>query len=299
MLPASPRRLIRSAAPTTIRCRDVPALCATLIPPGYDVRYTLSWPAIITSVIDGRSARPYSRRPGAGRLQFARGLTHGRTGNLSVRVDEGFLCTPTGRSLGSLTSDRLSLVGLDGPRLSGPRPSKEASLHAAVYRARPGAGAVIHLHGTHSVAVSCHAEVDAHDALPPLTAYYAMRVGRLPVLPYHAPGDPALEPLAERTAATSHAFLLANHGPVVAGADLAGAADIIEELEETARLWLLLRGHLDEVFYPGEIEDRNARSAEHTGVALPARTRRDLGRLARECGIDDAAETLGLSEADS
>jgi len=201
---------------------------------------------------------------------FARRLTHGRTGNISVRVDEGFLVTPTGGSLASLTAEDLALVGLDGTHLSGPRPSKEAFLHAAVYRARPGAGAVIHTHSTHSVAVSCHAEVDPDDALPPLTAYYAMRVGRLPLLPYHAPGDTALEPLAERTAATAHAFLLANHGPVVAGADLAGAADALEELEETARLWLLLRDQPTRPLTPEQAADLQARH----GTGTPAGSRR-------------------------
>ncbi|GAA4091580.1 3-oxo-tetronate 4-phosphate decarboxylase [Actinomadura miaoliensis] len=196
---------------------------------------------------------------------FARRLTHGRTGNLSVRVDEGFLVTPTGGSLASLSAEDLALVGLDGTHLSGPRPSKEAFLHAAVYRARPGAGAVIHLHSTYSVAVSCHAGVDPDDALPPLTAYYAMRVGRLPLLPYHAPGDTALEPLAERTAATAHAFLLANHGPVVAGADLAAAADTIEELEETARLWLLLRDHPTRPLTPEQVAGLHARHGTPTG----------------------------------
>ncbi|MFG1689650.1 3-oxo-tetronate 4-phosphate decarboxylase [Nonomuraea sp. NPDC049269] len=172
---------------------------------------------------------------------FRRRLTHGRTGNISARAGEGFLITPTGGSLGDLSPDGLSLVGLAGDHLDGPRPSKEAFLHAALYRARPDAGAVVHLHSTHSVAVSCHDGLDPDDALPPLTAYYVMRVGRLPLLPYHAPGDPALGPIAERAARDAHALLLANHGPIVAGADLATAADVVEELEETARLWLLLR----------------------------------------------------------
>ncbi|GAA0977583.1 aldolase [Acrocarpospora macrocephala] len=171
---------------------------------------------------------------------FGRRLTHGRTGNISARVDGGFLVTPTGGSLGEISAGHLSLVDLAGGHLAGPRPSKEAFLHAALYRARPDAGAVVHLHSTYSVAVSCLDGLDPADALPPLTAYYVMRVGRLPLLPYHAPGDSALGPLAERAARTAHALLLANHGPIVAGPDLAGAADIAEELEETARLWLLL-----------------------------------------------------------
>ncbi|MFI7226170.1 3-oxo-tetronate 4-phosphate decarboxylase [Nonomuraea angiospora] len=172
---------------------------------------------------------------------YHRRLTHGRTGNLSARTGDAFLITPTGGSLGDVSPDHLSLVSLAGEHLDGPRPSKEAFLHAAFYRARPDAGAVVHLHSTHSVAVSCHDGLDPDDVLPPLTAYYVMRVGRLPLLPYHAPGDPALGPIAERAARTAHALLLANHGPIAAGADLACAADVVEELEETARLWLLLR----------------------------------------------------------
>ncbi|MGN9785340.1 3-oxo-tetronate 4-phosphate decarboxylase [Nonomuraea sp. ZG12] len=190
---------------------------------------------------------------------FGRRLTHGRTGNISVRTDDGFLITPTGESLGDLSPAGLSLVSLTEDHLDGPRPSKEAFLHAAFYRARPDAGAVVHLHSTHSVAVSCHDGLDPDDVLPPLTAYYVMRVGRLPLLPYHAPGDPALGPIAERAARTAHALLLANHGPIVAGPDLAAAADIVEELEETARLWLLLRERPTRPLTPAQAADLNAR----------------------------------------
>lgn len=195
---------------------------------------------------------------------FARSLTFGRTGNLSVRTGDTVLVTPTGVSLGALSVDALSVdalsvIDLSGRHLAGARPSKEAFLHAAVYRSRPDAGAVVHTHSTHSVAVSCLADVDAHDVLPPLTAYYVMRVGRLPLLPYHAPGDASLEDLAERTAAEHHAFLLANHGPVVAGADLASAADALEELEETARLHLLLRGERTRPLSPDQVADLHRR----------------------------------------
>jgi ribulose-5-phosphate 4-epimerase/fuculose-1-phosphate aldolase len=176
-----------------------------------------------------------------GASMFARRLTFGRTGNLSIRDGERILVTPTGASLGNLES--LSVIDLRGRHLDGPEPSKEAFLHAAVYRSRPQAGAVVHLHSTYSVAVSCLDGLPTDDVLPPLTAYYVMRVGTLPLLPYHAPGDDGLEPLAETIAADHSAFLLANHGPVVAGADLAAAADAVEELEETARLFLLLQGH--------------------------------------------------------
>ncbi|MGH3637424.1 MAG: class II aldolase/adducin family protein, partial [Mycobacterium sp.] len=122
-------------------------------------------------------------------------------------------------------------------------PTKEAFLHVALYRARPDARAVVHTHSTHSVAVSCLRDINRDNALPALTAYYAMRVGTLPVMPYHAPGDPALGPAAELAAAGHHALLLANHGPIVAGVDLSAAADALEEIEETAKLFLLLQGH--------------------------------------------------------
>lgn len=175
---------------------------------------------------------------------FSRGLTFGRTGNLSAMDDDGtLLMTPTGVSLGELDVDSLSRVDATGQHIGGLPPTKEAFLHQAMYRARPSARAVVHTHSTYSAAVSCMRDTNADNAIPPLTAYYAMRVGKLPLLPYHAPGDPALGPLAEVAAADHHALLLANHGPIVAAADLASAADVLEELEETAKLHLLLRGH--------------------------------------------------------
>lgn len=183
------------------------------------------------------------RMVSVGRSLFDRGLTHGSTGNLSARLADGrMLVTPTGSSLGSLQAGRLSLLDAEGRHLAGDPPSKEAPLHLAVYRRRPRAGAVVHLHATHSVAVSVLADVDPDDVLPPLTAYYVMRVGRLPLLPYHPPGDAALAAAVEAAATRHHALLLANHGPVVAGRDLAAAGDAIEELEATARLVLALNG---------------------------------------------------------
>jgi len=175
---------------------------------------------------------------------FARGLTFGRTGNLSALDADGtLLLTPTGISLGELDVDSLSRIDPRGQHIGGLPPTKEAFLHQAMYRARPSARAVVHTHSTYSVAVSCMRDTNRDNAIPPLTAYYAMRVGKLPLLPYHAPGDPALGPLAEVAAADHHALLLANHGPIVAAADLASAADALEELEETAKLCLLLQGH--------------------------------------------------------
>jgi ribulose-5-phosphate 4-epimerase/fuculose-1-phosphate aldolase len=171
---------------------------------------------------------------------FARGLSPGRTGNLSCRIGDEVVVTPTGASLGSLDARGLAIIDLDGRPVRGGLPTKEAAMHAALYRARPAARAVVHLHSTHAAAVSCLADLDERSVLPPLTAYFAMRVGRLPLVPYFAPGDPSLSIAVEELAQEHHAMLLANHGSVVAGDDLLLAADAAEEIEETARLALLL-----------------------------------------------------------
>jgi ribulose-5-phosphate 4-epimerase/fuculose-1-phosphate aldolase len=172
---------------------------------------------------------------------FGRGLTHGRTGNLSVRVGPFILVTPTGSSLGTLTPDDLSVIDHAGNHIDGQAPSKEAFLHAAILRSRPADSAVIHTHSTYSVAVSCLPDLDPADAIPPITAYFAMRVGQVALLPYYAPGDSALEPHAERIAGEHRGMLLAKHGPVVAAKDVESAMDALEELEQTAKLFLLLR----------------------------------------------------------
>ncbi|MBV8525461.1 MAG: aldolase, partial [Acetobacteraceae bacterium] len=173
---------------------------------------------------------------------FARGLTAGSSGNISIKTEDGWLMTPTGSSLGRLDPERLSKLGPEGRLVSGDPPTKESFLHRVMYEERPATGAVVHLHSTHSVAVSCLAEVDPDDVLPPITAYYVMRVGRLPLVPYFRPGDLDLAEAVRGFAGKHHALLLANHGPVVAGSDLDAAANAIEELEETAKLYLLLRG---------------------------------------------------------
>jgi ribulose-5-phosphate 4-epimerase/fuculose-1-phosphate aldolase len=176
------------------------------------------------------------------RSLYERGLTHGSTGNLSLRLDDGWLMSPTGASLGELDQARLSRLDADGRHVSGDKPTKESFLHLAMYQERPASGAVVHLHSTHSVAVSVLAEIDGDDVLPPLTAYYVMRVGSLPLVLYYPPGDLALADAVRGLAGKHHAVLLANHGPVVAGSSLSAATDAIEELEATARLYLLLRG---------------------------------------------------------
>ncbi|NJD27960.1 MAG: aldolase [Chloroflexi bacterium] len=186
---------------------------------------------------------------------FGRRLTFGRTGNISIRDGDRILITPTNTGLGSLAGTRPASIGIDGTHHDGPPPSKEAFLHAAMYRARPEALAVVHLHSTNAVAVSCLTGLDVADALPPLTAYYAMRVGRLPLLPYYRPGDPALRPVAEQAALRHHALLLANHGPIAAAADLSSAADVVEEIEETARIFLRLHGLQWNALTPAQIAD--------------------------------------------
>jgi ribulose-5-phosphate 4-epimerase/fuculose-1-phosphate aldolase len=176
-----------------------------------------------------------------GRSMFERGLTFGSSGNISARLDDGWLMTPTSVALDHLDPARLSKLDADGRHVSGDQPTKEALLHIAMYRERETAKAVVHLHATQSVAVSCLADVNADDVLPPITAYYVMRVGRLPLIPYYPPGDRDLANAVAKLAGKHQAVLLANHGPVVAGSSLDAAVGAIEELEETAKLFLMLR----------------------------------------------------------
>lgn len=188
-----------------------------------------------------------------GRSMFERGLTFGATGNLSVRIDDGWLMSPTGVSMGELDPGALSRIGDDGRLLDGPKPTKESFLHIAMYEERPRARAVVHLHSTHSVAVSCMAGIDETDVLPPLTAYYVMRVGRLPLVPYFPPGDLDLAKAVREMAGKHHAVLLANHGPVVCGTSIEDAVYATEELEETAKLFLLLRGTPTRPLTPAQV----------------------------------------------
>ena len=173
---------------------------------------------------------------------FQRSLTFGSAGNISARLEDGWLMTPTNVSLGRLDPARLSKLDAFGKLVSGDPPTKETFLHRAMYEERHQASAVVHLHSTHSVAVSVLADINAENVLPPITAYYVMRVGTLPLVPYHPPGDLSLADAVKKLAGKHHAVLLANHGPVVAGTSLDAAANAIEELEETAKLFLLLRG---------------------------------------------------------
>jgi ribulose-5-phosphate 4-epimerase/fuculose-1-phosphate aldolase len=173
---------------------------------------------------------------------FARGLTAGSSGNLSARLPDGFLMTPTNSCLGFLEADRLAKLDASGAHVSGDPPTKEVPLHMAFYAARPQAGAVVHLHSTHATALSCLADTDPEDAIPPITPYVVMRVGRVPLMPYTRPGSAEVAPLIAARATEAAAVLLANHGPVVSARSFRDAVFAAEELEETARLVILTRG---------------------------------------------------------
>jgi ribulose-5-phosphate 4-epimerase/fuculose-1-phosphate aldolase len=193
-----------------------------------------------------------------GKSLYDRGYAHGSSGNLSARVGDGILVTPTGGSLGRLDPARIAKVAPDGVHLSGDPPSKEAFLHLAMYATRPGANAIVHLHCTCAVALSCLVHADQANVLPPLTAYQMMRVGTLPLIPYFRPGDRALAEAVRRVAAEHRAVLLANHGPVVSGRSIDDAVDSAEELEQTAKLALMLGDRPVSLLTPGQIADIDA-----------------------------------------
>ena len=187
---------------------------------------------------------------------FARGFSVGSAGNISVRLDDGYLITPTNSCLGRLEPARISRLDSAFRHVGGDKPSKEVFMHRAFYLARPDAGAVVHLHSTHATAIACLAAVGEVAPIPPLTPYFVMRVGRaLPVVAYYRPGDPAMEPAIAAAAADARAVLLANHGPVVSGRTLTDAVYAAEELEEAARLALLLRTAAPRQLTAPQVED--------------------------------------------
>lgn len=174
---------------------------------------------------------------------FDRGLTHGSTGNISARTEDGgLLVSPTGTSFGRLDPARLSRFDPHGSLIDGDEPTKEMPLHSAFYETRSAAGAVVHLHSCHSVAWSMMPEADYDNFLPPLTPYAIMKLGKVKLLPFFLPGDPAMGDAVRGLAGKRSAVMLANHGPVVAGKDVEAACNAVEELEETARLAMILRG---------------------------------------------------------
>jgi ribulose-5-phosphate 4-epimerase/fuculose-1-phosphate aldolase len=184
---------------------------------------------------------------------YRRGYAFGSTGNLSVRVEDQIWITPTGQSLKGLTVNQLACLDLDGASRNENRPSKEFPFHLSVYKQRADARAIVHLHSTYSVALSCLESFDPEQPLPPLTPYYFMRVAPLAVLPYFRPGSQGLAEAVERAAAAHNCMLLRNHGTICAGSSLSEAVDRTEELEQTARLYFILRGEQVRHLTPNEI----------------------------------------------
>lgn len=195
------------------------------------------------------------------RSLFERGFSVGSAGNISVALADGWLMTPTNSSLGELEPDRLSRLDAAWNHIGGGQPSKEVFLHRAFYESRPGTGAVVHLHSTYATALSCQRLPDPEDCVPALTPYVVMRVGRVPCLPYVPPGDAAMGDLIRARKGRDTAVLLANHGPVVAGRDLRSTVYAAEELEETAKLAIILRGMETRVLDAGETGELERRFA--------------------------------------
>ena len=194
-----------------------------------------------------------------GKSLYDRGLAHGSAGNISVKLSDGWLMTPTNSCMGRLDPARISRLDASGKLLAGDKPSKETFLHIAMYQERAATGAVVHLHSVHSVAVSCMDGLDPANVFPPITAYAVMQVGRLALVPYYPPGDESLADAVRKVAGRHHAVLLANHGPVVAGSSLDAAVNAIEELEQTAKLLLLLQGHPTRYLDAGQVAELNRR----------------------------------------
>ena len=185
---------------------------------------------------------------------FDRGLTAGSSGNISARLSDGsILVTPTGRAMGFLDPAQISHLDAEFRHLSGDLPTKETPLHSAFYDTRAGTGAVVHLHSTHSVALSMLPDTDPENVLPPLTPYTIMRVGKVKLLPFYLPGDPEMGQAVRGLAGKRSAVLLANHGPVVAGKDIWAATFAMEELEEAAKLAMLTRGLAPNALSPEHI----------------------------------------------
>ncbi|WIV52495.1 aldolase (plasmid) [Marivivens sp. LCG002] len=186
---------------------------------------------------------------------FDRGLTGGSTGNISARTEDGgLLVSPTGTSFGRLDPARLSRFDAKGVLVGGDSPTKEMPLHSAFYETRSTAGAVVHLHSCHSVAWSMMPGVDEDNFLPPLTPYSIMKLGKVKLLPFFMPGDPAMGEAVRGLAGKRSAVMLANHGPVVAGKDIETACNAIEELEDTARLAILMRGYDARMLSPEQVQ---------------------------------------------
>lgn len=224
---------------------------------------------------------------------YARGYVHASAGNISARTGAGTLITPTDACLGTLDAARLAEVNTQGEQIAGDRASKTLALHRAIYAAEPDAGCILHTHATHLVALTLAGVWNADDIVPPITPYYVMKVGHVPLIPYHRPGDPAVAALvvqriadARERKAPIRAVMLERLGPVVWHRTPAEASAVLEELEETARLWLMIAprtGH--------------ARSAPRAGshkVAEPHRLETTPAPLT-EAQIDELRKSFGAA----
>ncbi len=189
------------------------------------------------------------------RSLFERGFSVGSAGNISAAVEDGLLITPTNSCLGFLDPARIAKLDREGRHVSGDPPSKEVFLHRAFYETRPETRAVVHLHSTYATALSCLADLDPDDCIPPLTPYVVMRVGKVKLVPYVRPGDPKSGELIRQLGGAYSAVLLANHGPVVAGKSLVSAVYAAEELEETAKLLVVLRPHATRMLTADQVEE--------------------------------------------
>jgi ribulose-5-phosphate 4-epimerase/fuculose-1-phosphate aldolase len=193
------------------------------------------------------------------RSLFERGYSVGSAGNISAAVDDGLLITPTNSCLGFLDPARISKIDAEGNHVAGDKPSKEIFLHRAFYKTRPNTGAVVHLHSTYATAISCLSSTDPEDCIEPITPYVVMRVGTVKILPYVPPGDPAMGDMIVALGGAVNAVLLANHGPVVAGPDLRSAVFAAEELEETCKILMILKGQPYRLLSGEQVQELNAR----------------------------------------
>ncbi|MDT3720123.1 aldolase [Pseudomonas oryzihabitans] len=170
---------------------------------------------------------------------YARGYTVGSAGNISARLEDGWLITPTDACLGRLDPAAIAKVGLDGDWVSGDKPSKTLALHRQVYDRNPGVGGVVHTHSTHLVALTLAGVWRPDDILPPITPYQVMKVGHIPLIPYARPGAASVAEQVAQLANQVRGVMLERLGPVVWESSVSKASFALEELEETARLWLL------------------------------------------------------------
>lgn len=206
----------------------------------------------MTALSENQAREEIARR---GQALLHAGLTPGSSGNISYRLGDGYLVTPTNSRLGELNPSTIAKLDLQGRHLSGDRPSKEAGLHLSMLGERPDDVSVVHLHSPYSVALSCLSNLPVDDALAPITPYYVMKVGKLPLVPYFPPGASALAAAIKDFARDHHAVLLANHGPIVSGVSLDAVVAAAEELEQTARLHFILDGQNVRVLTEEEVAD--------------------------------------------